>query len=69
MGWGNEDRTGLWLEARRLSQRGWHVNVLAEPLESPRPELFPRTTYFRLDRAPRLAAATGAAEPLAGTGL
>lgn len=41
VGWSNEDRTRLWLEAWRLSQRGWHVNVLAEPLESPRPELFP----------------------------
>lgn len=40
VGWGNEDRTRLWLEAWRLSQRAWHVNVLAEPLDSPRPELF-----------------------------
>lgn len=39
VGWGNEDRTRLWLEAWRLSQRAWHVNVLAEPLDSPRPEL------------------------------
>ena len=31
VGWGNEDRTRLWLEAWRLSQRAWHVNVLAEP--------------------------------------
>ena len=46
VGWGNEDRTGLWLEAWRLSQRGWHVNVLAEPLESPRPELFPGQHIF-----------------------
>ncbi|VEB06682.1 HTH-type transcriptional regulator ycgE [Klebsiella pneumoniae] len=29
VGWSNEDRTRLWLEAWRLSQRGWHVNVLA----------------------------------------
>ena len=41
VGWGNEDRTRLWLEAWRLSQRAWHVNVLAEPLASPRPVLFP----------------------------
>jgi DNA-binding transcriptional MerR regulator len=35
VGWGNEDRTRLWLEAWRLSQRAWHVNVLAEPLTLP----------------------------------
>ncbi|ENZ7359896.1 MerR family transcriptional regulator, partial [Klebsiella pneumoniae] len=46
VGWSNEDRTRLWLEAWRLSQRGWHVNVLAEPLESPRPELFPGQHIF-----------------------
>ncbi|WP_142482721.1 MerR family transcriptional regulator [Klebsiella oxytoca] len=44
--WGNEDRTRLWLEAWRLSQRAWHVNVLAEPLDSPRPELFPGQHIF-----------------------
>ncbi|STR40666.1 HTH-type transcriptional regulator ycgE [Klebsiella michiganensis] len=58
VGWGNEDRTRLWLEAWRLSQRAWHVNVLAEPLDSPRPELFPGQHIFCLDR-PR-------ADPLAG---
>lgn len=46
VGWGNEDRTRLWLEAWRLSQRAWHVNVLAEPLDSPRPELFPGQHIF-----------------------
>ncbi|AYZ16310.1 MerR family transcriptional regulator [Klebsiella sp. FDAARGOS_511] len=46
VGWGNEDRTRVWLEAWRLSQRAWHVNVLAEPLDSPRPELFPGQHIF-----------------------
>lgn len=41
IGWDTEDRTRLWLEAWRLSQQGWHIAVLAEPQESPRPELFP----------------------------
>lgn len=41
IGWDTEDRTRLWLEAWRLSQQGWHIAVLAEPLDSPRPELFP----------------------------
>lgn len=68
VGWSNEDRTRLWLEAWRLSQRGWHVNVLAEPLESPRPELFPGQ-HIRLDRTCRHASAGGAAQPLAGAGL
>ncbi|MEQ9743641.1 MerR family transcriptional regulator [Pectobacterium actinidiae] len=39
--WDTDDRTRLWLEAWRLSQLGWHIEVLAEPLSSPRPELFP----------------------------
>lgn len=46
VGWGNEDRTRLWLEAWRLSQRAWHVNVLAEPLDSPRPERFLVSTFL-----------------------
>ncbi|BBR58381.1 MULTISPECIES: MerR family transcriptional regulator [unclassified Klebsiella] len=46
MGWDTDDRTRLWLEAWRLSQRGWHIAVLAEPLESPRPELFPGQQLF-----------------------
>lgn len=46
MGWGNEDRTRLWLEAWRLSQQGWRIDVLAEPLEQPRPELFPGQKIF-----------------------
>ncbi len=58
VGWGNEDRTRLWLEAWRLSQRAWHVNVLAEPLDSPRPELFPGQHIF-VWTVPR-------ADPLAG---
>ncbi|KQN56917.1 MerR family transcriptional regulator [Erwinia sp. E602] len=46
IGWGNEDRTRLWLEAWRLSQQGWRIDVLAEPLDSPRPELFPGQQIF-----------------------
>ena len=46
VGWGNEDRPRVWLEARSLSQRAWHVNVLSEPLDSPRPELFPGQHIF-----------------------
>jgi DNA-binding transcriptional MerR regulator len=46
IGWDSDDRTRLWLEAWRLSQRGWRIDVLAEPLESPRPELFPGQQIF-----------------------
>lgn len=46
MGWGSEDRTRLWLEAWRLSQQGWRIDVMAEPLELPRPELFPGQQIF-----------------------
>ncbi|WP_130834501.1 MerR family transcriptional regulator [[Erwinia] mediterraneensis] len=46
IGWGGEDRTRLWLEAWRLSQQGWRMDVLAEPLELPRPELFPGQMIF-----------------------
>ncbi|SFM88534.1 DNA-binding transcriptional regulator, MerR family [Izhakiella capsodis] len=46
IGWGNEDRTRLWLEAWRLSQQGWRIDVLAEPLDHPRPELFPGQHIF-----------------------
>lgn len=46
LGWGVEDRTRIWLEAWRLSQQGWRVDVLAEPLEIPRPELFPGQNLF-----------------------
>jgi len=46
LAWDVEDRTRLWLEAWRLSQSGWHIAVLAEPIESPRPELFPGQTLF-----------------------
>ncbi|ROR15335.1 MerR family transcriptional regulator [Erwinia sp. JUb26] len=46
LSWGNDDRTQLWLEAWRLSQRSWHVDVLSEPLDCPRPELFPGQHIF-----------------------
>lgn len=46
IGWGSEDRTRLWLEAWRLSQQGWRIDVLAEPLETLRPELFPGQYVF-----------------------
>ncbi|MBV4367698.1 MerR family transcriptional regulator [Erwinia sp. BNK-24-b] len=46
VGWGTEDRTRIWLEAWRLSQQGWRMDVLAEPLELPRPELFPGQQLF-----------------------
>lgn len=44
--WGNEDRTRLWLEAWRLSQQGWRIDVFAEPLDSPHPEFFPGQHLF-----------------------
>lgn len=44
--WGNDDRTHLWLEAWRLSQQGWRIDVLAEPLDSPHPEFFPGQHLF-----------------------
>ncbi|BDH45314.1 helix-turn-helix-type transcriptional regulator [Salmonella enterica subsp. enterica serovar Choleraesuis] len=44
--WDNPDRTRLWLEAWRLSQDNWHIDVLAEPVEMPRPELFPALNVF-----------------------
>lgn len=46
MSWGTEDRTRLWLEAWRLSQQGWRIDVMPEPLEVPRPELFPGQQLF-----------------------
>ncbi|GLR09936.1 helix-turn-helix-type transcriptional regulator [Mixta theicola] len=46
IGWGVEDRTRIWLEAWRLSQQGWRIDVLAEPLDKPRPELFPGQQIF-----------------------
>ena len=46
IGWGVEDRTRIWLEAWRLSQAGWRMDVLAEPLDNPRPELFPGQQIF-----------------------
>jgi len=46
IGWETDDRTRLWLEAWRLSQHGWRPDVLADPLDSPRPELFPGQHVF-----------------------
>ena len=46
LSWGNDDRTLLWLEGWRLSQRGWHIDVLPEPLEVLRPEVFPGQHLF-----------------------
>lgn len=46
MAWDNHDRTRLWLEAWRLSQQGWRIHVLAEPLDSPHPEFFPGQQLF-----------------------
>ncbi|RWR02121.1 transcriptional regulator [[Pantoea] beijingensis] len=46
IGWGAEDRTRIWLEAWRLSQHGWRIDVLSEPLDIPRPELFPGQDIF-----------------------
>ncbi|CAK9884520.1 MAG: HTH-type transcriptional repressor BluR [Candidatus Erwinia impunctatus] len=46
MAWGSDDRTRLWLEAWRLSQEGWRINVLAEPLNVLRPALFAELTQF-----------------------
>ena len=39
IGWGVEDRTRIWLEAGAF-RAGWRMDVLAEPLDNPRPELF-----------------------------
>lgn len=46
MAWNVEERARLWLEAWRLSLSGWHISVLADPIESPRPELFPTQTLI-----------------------
>lgn len=46
IGWECDDRTHLWLEAARLACQGWHIDVLAEPIDSPRPELFPGQKIF-----------------------
>ncbi|PKH20939.1 helix-turn-helix-type transcriptional regulator [Enterobacterales bacterium CwR94] len=40
VGWHCKDRTRLWLEAWRFSQAGWRIDVLAEPLDILRPDLF-----------------------------
>nr|WP_318381453.1 MerR family transcriptional regulator [uncultured Enterobacter sp.] len=52
IGWGTDDRTRLWLEAWRLAERGWHPDVFAEPLDAPRPELFPGQHIFVWTGAP-----------------
>lgn len=44
--WDDPDRTSLWLEAWRLSTQGWHIDLLAEPVELPRPEFFPGHHIF-----------------------
>lgn len=41
IGWETDDRARLWLEAWRLSRKGWHIDVLADPLDAPHPEFFP----------------------------
>ncbi|AIR01919.1 helix-turn-helix-type transcriptional regulator [Pluralibacter gergoviae] len=41
IGWETDDPTRLWLEAWRLSRQGWHIDVLADPLDAPHPEFFP----------------------------
>jgi len=46
MSWDAQDRTRLWLEAWRLSHLGWQVDIIAEPVEIPRPELFPAQNIF-----------------------
>ncbi|MGB7801722.1 MerR family transcriptional regulator [Buttiauxella sp.] len=46
IGWDIEDRLRMWLEACRLSQHGWRPDVLADPLDAPRPELFPGQHIF-----------------------
>ncbi|VEB98483.1 HTH-type transcriptional repressor YcgE [Cedecea lapagei] len=46
VGWQTDDRTPLWLEAWRLSRRGMQVNVLADPVQTFRPELFPGQHIF-----------------------
>ncbi len=47
MAWNVEERARLSLEAWRLSLSGWHISVLlADPIESPRPELFPTQTLI-----------------------
>lgn len=46
LAWDIEDRTGLWLEAWRLSQLSLHITVLPESITSPRPELFPGQNLY-----------------------
>ena len=54
IGWECDDRTHLWLEAALLANKGWHIDVLAEPIDSPRPELFPgRNSLSGRENRPR----------------
>jgi len=46
VGWGHQDATALWLEAWIAVQKGWRVDVLAQPLAQLRPELFPGKTLL-----------------------
>ncbi|POT55316.1 helix-turn-helix-type transcriptional regulator [Citrobacter amalonaticus] len=46
LSWECEDRARLWLEAWRLAQQQWNIHVLAEPLDNPRPEMFPGQQIF-----------------------
>ncbi len=46
VGWGHQDATRLWLEAWLAVQKGWRVDVLAQPLVQLRPELFPGKTLL-----------------------
>lgn len=46
IGWDCDDRTRFWLEGCRLAQQDLHIDVLAEPLDLPRPELFPGQHIF-----------------------
>lgn len=46
VGWGNEDRTRLWLEHGDCPSGAWHVNVLAAPLDSPRPDYSPVSIFL-----------------------
>lgn len=52
VGWECDDRTHLWLEAARLAYKGWHIDVLAEPIDSPRPELFLDKNFRLTGKAP-----------------
>ncbi|MEL4014200.1 MerR family transcriptional regulator [Dryocola clanedunensis] len=46
IGWNTQDTTRLWMAAWMAIQQGWRVDVLAQPLTSVRPELFPQQTIL-----------------------